>query len=174
LAYGSQSGKQLSPFMMDKDGRLKWQHKIDEPTVQVLTGEEGVYSELYWPDRVRHRGSSAIGECSDGEFNFRKSASGGNVVSILRNETTDEVGQIRLAVGRPSIITLSNGHGYKLRNEGFLKEDWVLVDESEQPLFRIKRVFPDVEVSGEVEMLGEGSTGPPMVLLLMATWYAVQ
>jgi len=172
VAYGTHSGRQLSPLAREKGSRFKWWHKIDEPTIQILTGEDSVFVELCWPERVRHRGSPAVGQCEDGEFDFKKAPATANTVSILRDKV--EVGQIKMAIGRPSLITLSNGHGYSMRNEGYLREEWILVDENGESLFRIKRVFPDVEISGEVELLGDGLTDPPMTLLMMAAWYDVQ
>ena len=162
----------MSSLVKGEGSRFKWWHKIDAPTLQILTAEETVFAEIFWPDRVRHRGSTAVGQCEDGEFDFKKAPTTTGTVSILRDNI--EFGQIRMPIGKPSLITLSNGHGYNMRNEGFLREEWVLVDENGEPLFRVKRVFPDVEISGEIELLGEGLTDPPMSLLMMAAWYVVQ
>jgi len=173
VPYGTQSGKQLSSLIKEKGTRFKWWHQIDVPIIQILTADESTYAELFWPERVRYRGSPAVGECEDGEFKFKKASGTGSTISILQGNTETEVGQISIVIGKPSTITLSNGHGYSLRNEGFLKEEWVLVDENEEALFRVKRVFPDIQVSGEVELLGEGVTQPPLLLLMMAAWYVI-
>jgi len=172
VAFGTHSGKQLISLTDEAGNRLKWWHKIDVPTIQMLMAEESVFAELSWPDLIRHRGAPAVGQCEDSEFNFTKNPAISGAVSIMREGT--EVGQIKTVIGRPSVIDLGSGHSYTLRNEGYLREDWILVDENGEPLFKMKRIYPDVQVSGEVELLGKGATEPPMLLLLMAAWYVVQ
>ena len=153
---------------------LKWWHKVDVPSVQALTAEGFIFAELFWPGLVGHRRQTAIGECEDGRFRFEGATALGSDVRIVRENPETEVGKIKITLGKPSVIILSDGHSYTLQNEGFLREDWVLVDENSEPLFRVKRVYIAVEDSGEVVILGEGLTRPPMLLLMMAAWYIVR
>jgi len=173
VAEESEASKRYHSLISEKGGRLRWWHKVDAPRIQALTADGFMYAELSWPGLASHRRSVAVGECEDGKYRFEGASPLSNDVRIIQEGLGNEVGQIKIILGKPSQITLSNGHSYSLRNEGFMREEWVLVDENDEPIFRVKRIYMAVEDSGEVETLNEGSTKPPMLLLMMAAWYVV-
>ena len=147
---------------------LTWkQMSFGEREFELMSGNDLV-GRLNWPKWLS---DYAVAECGDGRWGLDRVGFFRDRGVAIEAGAEAEVASVTFSWVGDSEITLANSRRYNLFKTGILGNDWVLADEAEDEVFKIKEGMRWFKHDAHINLQVGAIMVPELPLLIMLSWY---